>query len=402
MKKAKPASVVSEPSPPESPRPDPQGTILSAIEIALNDCNMDQLWHWGMMPAKVPGHPFMPADLPTGPIAPWASYSEVPASKWSVTGALTGYWLAPGERRSVREVEMFRATVESFDEIRAIIASTPIECTVRLSGKDEAFFGEAWTLTFPSIPIIKDDLAFDHPLTGLNDRFLRKSDPAALAIQANQRAATLRARKSAGGWRSLDEPLDRLYAEQAEAEAERLVAIGSQRIVEGAGEKLVPLNDAEFSLANTLENPDMIGVAAASDRLQLARGADVLHLAIDAAETAGAANSLEKMLCHQLAALHRGAMKMTQQGLTNGTPNVEATRALGTAARMMLTFQSGMETLQKIKNRGKQTVVVKHVQVVQVQDGGQAVVAGKVKGQTTKKWKTRRGAGAGIRKGGGE
>ena len=63
--------------------------------------------------------------------------------------------------------------------------------------------------------------------------------------------------------------------------------------------------------------------------------------------------------------------------------NVERMRTLGTATRMMLAFQGGMETLQKIRSGGRQTVVVKHVQVVQVQEGGQAMIAGKIKGGAT-------------------
>ena len=71
-------------------------------------------------------------------------------------------------------------------------------------------------------------------------------------------------------------------------------------------------------------------------------------------------------------------MKLMQPNMTEGKPNVDAMRLLGTATRMMTTFQTGLLTLQKLKQKGKQTVVVKHVQVVQVQDGGQAVVAGRI------------------------
>ena len=124
----------------------------------------------------------------------------------------------------------------------------------------------------------------------------------------------------------------------------------------------------------------MISVHAAGNRLQLARDAGVLQSAIDAAETANAKDALSKMLAHQLAAAHRGAMKMIQQGL-NGAPNLEAARCLGAAARLMVAYQSGMETLQKIKTGNKQTVIVKHIQMVQVGEGGQAVVAGNVKGE---------------------
>ena len=46
----------------------------------------------------------------------------------------------------------------------------------------------------------------------------------------------------------------------------------------------------------------------------------------------------------------------------------------------MIAYQSGMLTLLKIKNGNNQTVIGNHVQMVQVGEGGQAVVAGEVKG----------------------
>jgi hypothetical protein len=358
--------------------------ILTAIEAAIQECGVEQLWHWGKTPVKPEGEVLMPDDVPIEARPPWASYSAMPASKWLVSGTIPGYWLSPGERKDVQEVELLRISLKTLEEIRATITSEPIECKICIGDEEEPFFGESWTLSFPDLPIIDDDLALDHPLKGLNHRFMREKDPGGLAIMANQRAQELRNRKARGGWTSVDWILDKMYAEQAQAESERLLQI-KQHVVQGAGEKIVPLEDpAGFYLADTLKEPTMISVGAAENRLQLARDAGVLKLAVDASMTADANNSLEKMLCHQMAGLHKGAMKMLQQGLSQGIPNVEATRALGTAARMMLTFQSGMETLQKIKNKGKQTVVVKHVQVVQVQDGGQAVVAGKVGRDGTK------------------
>ena len=44
---------------------------------------------------------------------------------------------------------------------------------------------------------------------------------------------------------------------------------------------------------------------------------------------------------------------------------------LSVACRMMDSYQKGMETLGKIRNGGKQTIVVKQVHV----SGGQAVIA---------------------------
>jgi hypothetical protein len=118
--------------------------------------------------------------------------------------------------------------------------------------------------------------------------------------------------------------------------------------------------------------------------MDLAKNLGALPLAIDAGITMGAKNSLEKMLAHQLAVLHKGSMRLMQQVENLGSSNnVERMRTIGTATRMMATFQSGLEVHHRMKTGNRQTVVVKHVhhvQNVQVNEGGQAVVAGKVKG----------------------
>jgi hypothetical protein len=137
------------------------------------------------------------------------------------------------------------------------------------------------------------------------------------------------------------------------------------------------VDDADLSLADTLEDPNMISVGAASERLQLARGVGVLKSAVDAAATVGAKDSLTKSLTHQLAAAHRGAMKMMQQGFQHGVPVPEATRCVTAAARLMTVYQGGMLTMQKLRNGNKQTFVIKHINVQQVKvEGGQAVVNG--------------------------
>ena len=110
-----------------------------------------------------------------------------------------------------------------------------------------------------------------------------------------------------------------------------------------------------------------------------------------------AGNSLEKMLAHQLAAAHRSAMKMsaeinrrvdylsTVRGEEQERANIQATRLAGATARVMSTFQQGLLTLQRLRTGGQQVVTVQHVQV---NEGGQAVVAGTV-GRGSRKRETR-------------
>jgi len=151
--------------------------------------------------------------------------------------------------------------------------------------------------------------------------------------------------------------------------------------VRASGEMLSP----EFTrtcpsayLIDTLQNPNMISVIASEYRLDLAAHIDsrVAELAVDAARSAQATNSLEKMLCHQMAAAHRAAMKMLGQSVRVSNYPVEVARLSNAAARMMQVFQEGLLTMQKLRSGGKQTVVVQHVQV---SEGGQAVITGSVK-----------------------
>jgi hypothetical protein len=128
-------------------------------------------------------------------------------------------------------------------------------------------------------------------------------------------------------------------------------------------------------IVDTLQNPNMISVVASEHRLDLAAcvGSRVAESAIDAAQSAQAGNSLEKMLCHQMAAIHRAAMKLIARSLDMHEEPIEMARLSNAAARAMQVYQEGILTLQKLRTGGKQTVVVQHVQV---SEGGQAVIAG--------------------------
>jgi hypothetical protein len=104
------------------------------------------------------------------------------------------------------------------------------------------------------------------------------------------------------------------------------------------------------------------------------------------------------MLAHQMAAAHRSAMhlmsqvqEMTSNVYTSNdeATNVRATRLAGAAARLMASYQQGLLTLHRLRTGGRQEVRVIHQQV-QVNEGGQAVVAGHIGGGPRRK--KRRGA----------
>ena len=120
----------------------------------------------------------------------------------------------------------------------------------------------------------------------------------------------------------------------------------------------------------------MIGIDASGAPMTAAPDAGVLVAAIDAENSAGARNSLEKTLCHQMAAAHESAMRPVGRSSDDRLPAVEQARLSNAAARMMQVFQEGFLTLQKIRTGGKQTVVVQHVNV---SGRGQVVVAGELR-----------------------
>jgi hypothetical protein len=173
------------------------------------------------------------------------------------------------------------------------------------------------------------------------------------------------------------------------------VAVGN------GGELVVPTKEAWQSIPGVIctvrDTPDMLTATASRQRLELT--GNTLPMAVDAAESIGAKNSLEKMLAHEMAAAHRLAMNMAEQsarlierfdrqqetlGRFNPALSVEAARLANAAARLMGSFQDGLLALDRIRRGGKQTIKIVH-QHVAVGPGGQAVVAaGGVKGRGRK------------------
>ena len=184
----------------------------------------------------------------------------------------------------------------------------------------------------------------------------------------------------------------RLDADSLEDEAKNSLQINEKDLPEvGAGGELTITKEQEIEapkLINTVDKPDNITAEASRDRLQLTVDADCTGMALDAAETIQAENSLEKMLAHQLAIAHKLAMTFGKKALTylnkpaqgpydqSTLYAVEAARVANASARMMDVYQKGVLALSKVRTGGQQTVTVQHVNVT---DGGQAVVTGALK-----------------------
>lgn len=123
---------------------------------------------------------------------------------------------------------------------------------------------------------------------------------------------------------------------------------------------------------DTLSNPGIAALDASAHRIDLldSLGVQSVALAVDAADSIGAQDSMERMLAHQMAVLHKTALECAHKAAV--TPDADRSmRMLGAMNRCMQTFQSGLLTLKKFRASGEQSIVVQHVNVT---DGGQAVI----------------------------
>jgi hypothetical protein len=147
----------------------------------------------------------------------------------------------------------------------------------------------------------------------------------------------------------------------------------------------------------TRTTPDLLDAEASQERLDLAREAGALTLALDAADGMGAASPAERMIAHQMATAHAMAMRLAakadafaarrfltyqpravnaaEEAKREQVASIEAARMANASARMMEATARAALTLDRLRNGNRQTVVVQYVTVA---DGGQAVVAGAV------------------------
>jgi hypothetical protein len=91
----------------------------------------------------------------------------------------------------------------------------------------------------------------------------------------------------------------------------RTKQLPSTRTEIGAGSELIDREKVGSHVVDTVAHPDYVTAEASRDRLALASEAGSLSLALDAADTIQAQDSLEKMLIHQMAVLHCGMMRAT-------------------------------------------------------------------------------------------
>ena len=222
-------------------------------------------------------------------------------------------------------------------------------------------------------------LVSDKPPTILSDRVR-------YATHELQSAERLEKRPPLDPFEARFNPLEAAHKRRR---GEELLVAPEGLVGAGTGELMPPASlwpaktNERLYLLDTLETPSVINVDASEHRITLAMRAGALSAALDTAQTVQAANAIEKMLCHQMAAAHARGMEflgMLEDSFTFKLQPVDQARLANAAARQFDICQSAALVLQKLKTGGTQRVVVQHLQSVNVGPGGRAVVAQKMKG----------------------
>ncbi|GKS59423.1 hypothetical protein YTPLAS18_29500 [Nitrospira sp.] len=160
----------------------------------------------------------------------------------------------------------------------------------------------------------------------------------------------------------------RMMAVEMRKQAEARAKMPDTRLGEA-----VPDPQETSGLRDTLTVPHLAAVEASLDRSRLLTqdGLDVAAMALDAANSIQAQNSIEKMLAHQLAAVHKQAMQQMSQAQFEQSTDAQAKR-LHSATRCLAAFREGLIALHRVRQGGRQNI---RVQYVHMGSGAQAVIS---------------------------
>jgi hypothetical protein len=187
-----------------------------------------------------------------------------------------------------------------------------------------------------------------------------------------------------------------IRAEQLRKKADELLTLDEPLELTAGNEAMPPevedpTQDDFFGIRETLNaGADFINLDASNTRKKLAEDLNCLDMAIDAAESIDAQNSLEKMLTHQAAACHFKGMSLLNQAAEVGYRTYQKidmekkkvdiqVKLINASTRLINTFNRSMQTLQRFRTGGRQIVTVQHVNI---SGEAQAIVAGKMNSST--------------------
>ena len=151
-------------------------------------------------------------------------------------------------------------------------------------------------------------------------------------------------------------------ADEMEREAQALL-IPQEPLKTGLGGEIVPpVEDGLPGLESVLKEPDLLNLGASEQRAQLLERNGVLELGLETAHDAQANGSIQKMISHQMAALHQRAMTMLAESEGCKDPDIAIKKARA-AARMVDAYSRSALTLQRLQSGGGQTIQVQYMQV---------------------------------------
>ena len=151
-------------------------------------------------------------------------------------------------------------------------------------------------------------------------------------------------------------------ADEMDREAQALLTPTKPLQMGLGGEIVPPVADGLPGLESTLKEPDLLNLGASSQRAQLLESNGVLELGIETAQDAQAEGAVQKMISHQMAALHQRAMTMLAESEGCRDPDIAIKKARA-AARMVDAFSRSALTLQRLQNGIGQTIQVQYMQV---------------------------------------
>ena len=151
-------------------------------------------------------------------------------------------------------------------------------------------------------------------------------------------------------------------ADVMEQEAQALM-VPTKPLKTGLGGEIIPpLEDGLPGLESVLKEPNLLHLGASEQRAQLLEQNKVLELGIETAQDVRADGSAQKMISHQMAAMHARAMTMLAESEGCKDPDIAIKKARA-AARMVDAFSRSALTLQRLQSGGGQTIQVQYMQV---------------------------------------
>ena len=151
-------------------------------------------------------------------------------------------------------------------------------------------------------------------------------------------------------------------ADEMELEAQALLT-PAESLQTGLGGEIIPPPQEDLpGLELTLTEPDLLNLGASEQRAHLLERAGVLELGIETAQDVKADGSIQKMLSHQMAALHARALTMLAESDSSKDPDIAIKKARA-SARMVDAFSRAALTLQRLQNGVGQTIQVQYMQV---------------------------------------